>query len=479
MSIPKMTTDLAVIQKLSDLPNSTDGLTAAELKAKFDEAPLAIQKWINEVLVPSIIASKIPFVGSTEIDADNVDSAIRAVHAQIRDAASGAIVNGSVTKEKLAEELLERTYGGRPWVSVDTPGSAQNTADFPVGQIWLRPAFTVNNAAGTAWTATGCTTETETNKVTLTGNNTVTAANITQTIADLGQAGDRVYVLFGIGSKDSEITALTVALNGGAEQDASAGVFATELSGTSLTVKLSATWPATSLASGSVEFLNYAVVNVDAILRQTTHAKDMTDWGAYLSGLLPLGSYASPEEVYIQTLNGSWWPMGISTLPVSRGGMGLDHLSVGEMVYGNGGNTLTKLATPDKEGSFLRFFNGVPKWGTLEDVTTDGGYLRVKTGSYVGDGAKRSISLGISPIALLISPVGGEESCVLMQGSFLERSYTTTQTNGNNATYTTGVKLNGSTLAVTLTLRSGFNYTSTPTKLFNISGVTYKWAAIY
>ena len=43
MSIPKMTNDLAVIQKLSDLPNSTEGLTADQLKAKFDEAALEIQ----------------------------------------------------------------------------------------------------------------------------------------------------------------------------------------------------------------------------------------------------------------------------------------------------------------------------------------------------------------------------------------------------------------------------------------------------
>ena len=45
MSIPKMTNDLAVIQKLSDLPNSTEGLTSDQLKAKFDEAALEIQKY--------------------------------------------------------------------------------------------------------------------------------------------------------------------------------------------------------------------------------------------------------------------------------------------------------------------------------------------------------------------------------------------------------------------------------------------------
>ena len=138
MSIPKMTNDLAVIQKLSDLPNSTEGLTSDQLKAKFDEAALEIQKYINEKLIPAIVAEKIPFVATSEINADNIDAAIREVHSQVRDAASGTIVNGSVTTEKLSAALLARVYGGRPWVSLNTPGSEQNTAtDFPIGQIWL------------------------------------------------------------------------------------------------------------------------------------------------------------------------------------------------------------------------------------------------------------------------------------------------------------------------------------------------------
>ena len=56
MSIPTLTADLAVIQKLADLPNSTDGLTAQELKARFDRAGLEIQTWINETLVPALQA---------------------------------------------------------------------------------------------------------------------------------------------------------------------------------------------------------------------------------------------------------------------------------------------------------------------------------------------------------------------------------------------------------------------------------------
>lgn len=46
--------DLDVIQKLDDEPNDVGGLSAAELKAKFDEAPNLIKKYINETLIPQL-----------------------------------------------------------------------------------------------------------------------------------------------------------------------------------------------------------------------------------------------------------------------------------------------------------------------------------------------------------------------------------------------------------------------------------------
>ena len=52
--IPELTDDLAIIQKLGRKPNSDDGLTEAGLKAKFDEAGLAIKTYINQNVVPAI-----------------------------------------------------------------------------------------------------------------------------------------------------------------------------------------------------------------------------------------------------------------------------------------------------------------------------------------------------------------------------------------------------------------------------------------
>lgn len=46
--------DMNVIQKLDDEPNDVGGLTAAELKAKFDEAGNTIKDYINNVLLPGV-----------------------------------------------------------------------------------------------------------------------------------------------------------------------------------------------------------------------------------------------------------------------------------------------------------------------------------------------------------------------------------------------------------------------------------------
>lgn len=52
--ITQFTEDVEVIQKLGDHPNSDDGISADELKAKFDQAGSAIKKYLNEQVVPAV-----------------------------------------------------------------------------------------------------------------------------------------------------------------------------------------------------------------------------------------------------------------------------------------------------------------------------------------------------------------------------------------------------------------------------------------
>lgn len=57
MEFTKLTKDMGVIAKLDDEPNDVGGLSAAELKAKFDEAGDAIKAYLNEILLPELTAA--------------------------------------------------------------------------------------------------------------------------------------------------------------------------------------------------------------------------------------------------------------------------------------------------------------------------------------------------------------------------------------------------------------------------------------
>ena len=55
--IPGLDDDLDIISKLDDEPNDVGGLSAAELKARFDQAGLTIQDYINEKLIPAVLGT--------------------------------------------------------------------------------------------------------------------------------------------------------------------------------------------------------------------------------------------------------------------------------------------------------------------------------------------------------------------------------------------------------------------------------------
>lgn len=105
MALPAFETNLNIIQQLDDEPNDVGGLTAAELKAKFDEAGLTIQTWINETLLPAMIAANLAFAKTTDIPAETVQAAIENVQEQVKNMAIGAVPNGSVNYLKLASDV--------------------------------------------------------------------------------------------------------------------------------------------------------------------------------------------------------------------------------------------------------------------------------------------------------------------------------------------------------------------------------------
>ena len=71
--IESLNEDLAVHQKLDDEPNDVGGLSSEELKALFDSAPLAIQRYINEVLVRAINGMDADMAALAKQLSDHVD----------------------------------------------------------------------------------------------------------------------------------------------------------------------------------------------------------------------------------------------------------------------------------------------------------------------------------------------------------------------------------------------------------------------
>lgn len=107
MAYPRLTDDLDIIQKLDDEPNDGGGLSAAQLKAKFDEGPNAIKDYINTVLLPAFEgADGAESTGITTIPgltgAEDVQAALEALVLMIQEVTQGAVADGSITTVKLA-----------------------------------------------------------------------------------------------------------------------------------------------------------------------------------------------------------------------------------------------------------------------------------------------------------------------------------------------------------------------------------------
>lgn len=105
MALTKITTDMNIVAALDDEPNDVGGLTAAQLKAKFDEGGAALKTYINDTL-------------TEEIDTDI------ATKAEVQAVVLGQIPDGTITEAKLASTFA---LG-----NVDANGAIGSTEDLPV-----------------------------------------------------------------------------------------------------------------------------------------------------------------------------------------------------------------------------------------------------------------------------------------------------------------------------------------------------------
>ena len=131
MALSKLTKDMAIIRKLDDEPNDVGGLTAAELKAKFDEAGEAIKEFLNETLLP-------------ELSADGAAAGL------------GAVLNGERMSVQQALDLLQ-TASVRSG-NVPVGGGAGEVLQKRSGELYdleWRPLFTSVAFAASDWVKDG------------------------------------------------------------------------------------------------------------------------------------------------------------------------------------------------------------------------------------------------------------------------------------------------------------------------------------
>ena len=105
MAFTQFTRDMDIIAKLSDSPNVDDGLTADQLKAKFDEGGKAIKDYINNTLLVEALESP-TFTGLAK---SNGRGFVRAEPGTDYQAPMGA---GSVTGNMLGAGVVSRAKLG-------------------------------------------------------------------------------------------------------------------------------------------------------------------------------------------------------------------------------------------------------------------------------------------------------------------------------------------------------------------------------
>lgn len=134
MSLPKMTAAVDNISKLDTRPNAVNGLTADELKAKFDKAPEDIKRFLNEVLIPALD-------GAITLDALGAVPETRKVNGKPLDAdvtlgAADIDYAGTISGAANVKEVLEALNAKKAVATVTvtaTDGGA--TADMTLSQI--------------------------------------------------------------------------------------------------------------------------------------------------------------------------------------------------------------------------------------------------------------------------------------------------------------------------------------------------------
>lgn len=145
LEIEYLNGDLNIIQKLDDEPNDVGGLTSAQLKAKFDESGNTIKEYINETLIPAILADDATEAARQEAEQGRVTAEQGRVSAEEARAAAETARAQNEIQRVSAEEARAAAETARQ-------EAEQARADENTG-IVARATAQANAAAGSAQTA--------------------------------------------------------------------------------------------------------------------------------------------------------------------------------------------------------------------------------------------------------------------------------------------------------------------------------------
>lgn len=114
----------AFTHKISDLPDQPN-MQPEELKAHFDSSPEELRQALNalcDALAAQTAAADIGFVQTAGVPETTVQEAIENVQSQVTEAIIGSIPSGSITGDKLAQDVRNR------FTAIESAATAESSA---------------------------------------------------------------------------------------------------------------------------------------------------------------------------------------------------------------------------------------------------------------------------------------------------------------------------------------------------------------
>ena len=146
MAFTRLEKDMAVIAALDNEPNDVGGLTAAELKSKFDEAGEAIKLYLTDVLLKELESPRgAESLGAMLVgEATTVQLALEKLRQELLGVSMGAVPAKSVTTEKLSDAAVgtEQLQSGAVTAEKLSAGAVTAEAMGGSARALFAPAFT-------------------------------------------------------------------------------------------------------------------------------------------------------------------------------------------------------------------------------------------------------------------------------------------------------------------------------------------------